>query len=71
MSAITEYFFWSWPHGPIWSWPLSCIITGGSAPYYLPGRQVKQKTWRISAFADARMTPLVLVDHIVDHEVYH
>ena len=28
---------------------------------------MKPKTWRISAFADARMTPLVLVDH----EVYH
>ncbi len=38
-------------------------ITGGSAR----GKKVKQKTWRISAFADAIMTPLVLVDH----EVYH
>ena len=38
-------------------------ITGGSAR----GKKVKQKTWRISAFSDAIMTPLVLVDH----EVYH
>ena len=38
-------------------------ITGGSAR----GKKVKPKTWRISPFADAIMTPLVLVDH----EVYH
>ncbi len=28
-------------------------ITGGSAQYYLTGKQVKPKTWQISAFADA------------------
>ena len=33
----------------------------------MPGTQVKPKTWRISAFADARLTPLVLNPHGIYH----
>ena len=52
---------WRWLRLP---WPTELYyITGGS----VRGKKVKPKTWRISAFADAIMTPLVLVDH----EVYH